>query len=187
MKINQLRARLSRLEQFFGVETAENMGVDPAIEEARRLDQVRLCDLLRKRNAPDQYGGPLTDEETQEVESLQQKPRVNLYGRLQGKGKWHGKDQWRQFFSFHILGPTGQIRERFFDLDEKAFFKECSTAEQEELELLRATYGVSPKDDHDYRMRFGYRRKKALWDEEVRQREEERMRERRARTEKQRF
>ena len=126
---------------------------DPAFDEACRRDQERLCALLRKRNAPCEYGGPLTDAETQELESLQGRPRVNFVRRFEGGIFDRGK---RLREALRALGE--EVNRRFKDLETKVVEGQCDAAEQEEVKLLRETYGVSPRDDPDFETVMAWRR-----------------------------
>jgi hypothetical protein len=114
---------------------------DPAFNEACRRDQERLCALLRKRNAPCEYGGPLTDAETQELESLQGRPRVNFVRTFEGDIIERRK---RVREALSALGE--EVNRRFDDLEMKVVEGQCDAAEQEEVKLLRETYGMSPRD-----------------------------------------
>jgi uncharacterized protein YnzC (UPF0291/DUF896 family) len=76
MSIRQLRARLDRLSRSNknaierDQDSAREFKIDPALAKALRDDYERLCELLRKRDAPSQHGGPLTAAEKEEEPRL---------------------------------------------------------------------------------------------------------------------
>jgi hypothetical protein len=143
MRLNRHRARLNRIEA--PILEAAQAAQAAALKEARRLDQERLCELLRKRNAPSEYGGPLTDAETQDLETLWQRPRVAVDRR--GEENERRRLSRKMTCEIHILKNQKDVSRRFNELEWKAIERKCTAAEQEEVELLRATYGISPVDN----------------------------------------
>jgi hypothetical protein len=70
VSIHRLRARLDRISPSVGPAGAGDFIIDRALAKALRDDGERLNELLRKRYAPSQHGGPLTAAELEEESNL---------------------------------------------------------------------------------------------------------------------
>jgi hypothetical protein len=70
MSVHRLRTRLERLSPSISTDGARDFTIDQTLAKALRDDKERLNELLRKRYAPSQHGGPLTAAEVEEESNL---------------------------------------------------------------------------------------------------------------------
>jgi hypothetical protein len=165
------------------IDGACDFTIDPVVARAIRDDTERLNELLRKRYAPSQHGGPLSAAEEQEDSRLSARIAELAkaigcpvgYGALQAQKDGNrlsklyykrisppscgGGDlsdaedaeeaQLRARVAAYEQSPEGLARSRIRDLGLKECLGRCTTAEQGELDRLRALYPNPPLDPND--------------------------------------
>ena len=120
-----LRARLERLERSISEPTSQQHDSapviipDPAFAAAFRSESNRYVALIRKKYAPSESGGPLSEAETEELKRLEERANSRREA---------------------LKEPGPDIERRMNELHTKEEKQACSPAEQDELDCLRAAY-----------------------------------------------